>query len=223
LVILPLNYRLTGSELDYIIGDSDPSLIIVEDIFQPKLSDSENYKKVKNKLTLTEFSDLYNSQSDEFKSLQVDENDTAILLYTSGTTAFPKGALYSHGMMFWNSINTELRLDINSQDRSITATPPFHTGFWNVLATPFIHHGAYTVIVKNFDPEKLLRALDEEKSTIWWAVPTMLKMMADSPLFDELKLENLRYLVVGGEAMPIPLIEKWHNKGVLIRQGYGLN
>ena len=225
IIIVPLNYRLTARELDYILGDSEPDLIILENKFKDKVEDSENYKKIKYKLTLGDFTNIFESNSSEISkkySSNINEDDAVLLLYTSGTTAFPKGALYTHGMMFWNSLNTALRLDITTQDKSITATPPFHTGFWNVLVSPFLHHGAYTLIVKNFEPEKVLQALEDEKATLWWAVPTMLKMMADSPLFEKVKLENLRYFVVGGEAMPIPLIEKWHNKGVLIRQGYGL-
>ncbi|MBU1100930.1 MAG: AMP-binding protein [Bacteroidetes bacterium] len=222
IVILPLNYRLTANELDFIISDGDPSLIIYEDIFFDKLNNTNSFKKVSQKLSLVEFRELLTSDVAEYIGAPVEADDTALLLYTAGTTAFPKGAYYTHGMMFWNSLNSEIRLDITSEDRSITATPAFHTGFWNVLASPFIHHGAYTLIVKNFDSEKVLQALEDEEATIWWAVPTMLKMMSDSPLFDEVKLTNLRYFIVGGEAMPIPLIEKWHKKGVLIRQGYGL-
>lgn len=222
IIVLPLNYRLTAHELDYIIKDSDPNIIIYEDIFLDNLNATDTFEQIKNKISLTDFQKFYSVNEKQQISCELSEDDTAILLYTSGTTAFPKGALYSHGMMFWNSLNTEIRLDITAQDKSITATPSFHTGFWNVLAAPFLHHGAFTLIIKNFDAEKVLQALEDEEATIWWAVPTMLKMMSDSPLFDKVKLSNLRYFVVGGEAMPIPLIEKWHNKGVLIRQGYGL-
>jgi fatty-acyl-CoA synthase len=155
-------------------------------------------------------------------AVPLDADDPIFILYTSGTTAFPKGALYTHKMLLWNSINTELRLNLTSDDISVNCAPLFHTGGWNVLLTPFIHHGACTVLLKNFDPDGVLGALEQEKATIWWAVPTMLKMMADSPAFEKVKLEKLRYLVVGGESMPVSLIETWHQKGVLIRQGYGL-
>ena len=86
-------------------------------------------------------------------------------------------------MMFWNSINTELRLNITSDDISINCAPPFHTGGWNVLLTPFIHHGAQTIIMRNFDADIILKLMDEENITLWWAVPTMLKMLSESELF----------------------------------------
>jgi fatty-acyl-CoA synthase len=76
--------------------------------------------------------------------------------------------------------------------------------------------------MKSFDADKVLDVLEKYNHTIFWAVPTMLKMMADSPLFGRADLSRIRYFVVGGEAMPVPLIEQWHAKGVPIRQGYGL-
>jgi fatty-acyl-CoA synthase len=100
--------------------------------------------------------------------------------------------------------------------------PPFHTGGWNVLTTPFLHHGAYTVLLRKFDPEQALQLLQEERATLFMGVPTILKMMADAPGFEAAQFPGLYYLIVGGEPMPIPLIEKWDEKGVPVRQGYGM-
>lgn len=227
IVLVPLNYRLTSPEIDFLIGDCNPALIFVEDKFNEKVENSYHYHKSTHKLPLSYLSLMVDSfhesnEYSDFENIEFTEDQALFLIYTSGTTAFPKGSVYTHKMLFWNSINTELRLDITSKDKSINCAPPFHTGSWNVLETPFLHHGAHTMIIKSFDPDVVLRALEDEKMTIFWAVPTMLKMMVDSPVFEKVTLQNLRYIIVGGEAMPIPLIEKWHNKGILIRQGYGL-
>lgn len=227
IILVPLNYRLTSREIDFLISDSDPVLLISEDKFLDKVQQTAAYLKVNRHLDLAELralseSFLANPEPRMFKEVLVSQEDAALIIYTSGTTAFPKGSVYTHGMMFWNSINTQMRLDITSGDRSVNMAPPFHTGNWNVLLTPFLHHGAYTLIMKSFDADKVLKALEKDDLTIFWAVPTMLKMMADSPMFESTDLSKIRYFIVGGEAMPVPLIEKWHAKGVPIRQGYGL-
>ncbi len=145
-----------------------------------------------------------------------------MILYTSGTTGVPKGAMITHKMLFWNSVNTALRLDINSSDHTQAYAPLFHTGGWNVLFTPFLQHGASHTILESFDPDLILELIEKEHSTVLFGVPTMMKMLADSPRFETTDLSSLRYAVVGGAPMPIPLIEIWHQKDVPIRQGYGL-
>lgn len=227
IILVPLNYRLTTPEIDYLINDCRPDAIITELKFKEKVSASKHYSTISHQWTIEELAaqnDLIVAEKEnhEFANESFDENHPVFLIYTSGTTAFPKGSIYTHKMLFWNSINTQLRLDLTANDRSVNIAPSFHTGSWNVLETPFLHHGAYTLLMRKFEADEILRVLDSNDITIWWAVPTMLKMMIDSPVFDQVKLSKLRYFIVGGEAMPISLIEKWHKKGILIRQGYGL-
>ncbi len=91
-----------------------------------------------------------------------------------------------------------------------------------MLLTPFLLHGATTHLYPDFDADTLLRDCDAEAFTILWGVPTMLKLMSDSTVFNEVTLDTVRYAIVGGEAMPEPLIRTWQNKGVPIRQGFGM-
>jgi fatty-acyl-CoA synthase len=76
--------------------------------------------------------------------------------------------------------------------------------------------------MKKFDAAAALRLLEQERATIFMGVPTMLKMLAEEPVFAGADFSSLLYILVGGEPMPVPLIEKWHAKGVAIRQGYGM-
>lgn len=227
LILVPLNYRLTARETDFLISDSKPSVIIYDEKYKEKLKDSEHFKRINHSLSLGEFSqfcqDFVSSHNHaSFENIPFDENHPLFIIYTSGTTAFPKGSVYTHKMLLWNALNTEIRLDITSEDRSINCAPPFHTGSWNVLMTPFFLHGAYTLLMRSFNPDEILQAIEKESMTIFWGVPTMLKMMSDSPAFEKARLDSMRYIIVGGEAMPIPLIELWHSRDIAIRQGYGL-
>jgi fatty-acyl-CoA synthase len=144
-----------------------------------------------------------------------------MILYTSGTTGAPKGAVLTNRSIFWNSVNTALRLNLTEDDRTAIFAPLFHTGGWHVLTTPILHHGG-TILLTDFDPGRVLRLCDERGLTILFGVPTMLAMMHETAAFSEVSLDSVRYAIVGGEPMPLPLIRAWHAKGVPIRQGYGL-
>jgi fatty-acyl-CoA synthase len=237
-VLVPLNFRLVRPELQYLVDDSDPHVLFVSEDYRDTARDLDGGGPV---VPLGEVENLIASvdagsqgpaeASRRDASAQdgatvdrkgPDLDDPLMILYTSGTTGRPKGAIISHKMLFWNSVNTELRLNLTAEDRSFNAAPFYHTGGWNVLLTPFLHHGATTYLFPSFDPGAVLRTCEDEALTILWGVPTMLKMMADHEAFDEVTLDAVRYAVVGGEAMPEPLIRTWQGKGVPIRQGFGM-
>lgn len=225
--LVPMNYRLTSAEIDYLLQNAQPKLVLGEAKYQEILTAAPTYAEIPHHWTIEELGKFcdpsFQKPEDQYFPIKiVDENDPIFILYTSGTTGFPKGALYTHKMLFWNSINTAMSLIINTESRSVNCMPPFHTGGWNVLTTPFLHHGGYTCIIKKFDAATVLQLLEQERATIFMGVPTMLKMIADEPAFTNADFSNLLYVIVGGEPMPIPLIETWHAKGVAIRQGYGM-
>ncbi|MEN0006849.1 MAG: long-chain fatty acid--CoA ligase [Bacteroidota bacterium] len=222
-ILVPFNYRLAPAEIDYLITNAAPKLLLTETKFAPKLIDSEAAAKVPHRISLEEIKAMATTPAKAtFPSAELQPNDPIFILYTSGTTGFPKGALYTHKMLFWNSINTAISLIINTESRTLNCMPPFHSGGWNVLTTPLLHHGGYSGLMKNFDPAAVLKAIEEEKLTIFLGVPTMLKMMSDLPEFETANLSSLKYIIVGGEPMPIPQIERYHQKGIPIRQGFGM-
>ncbi len=225
--LVPLNYRYTSNELDYLLQNADPALVITEDTFQLTYQKTAFFKKNISWWSieaLRAFCDPEQTHKNDsfFPVNEVNEDDPIFLLYTSGTTGFPKGALYTHKMLFWNSINTAMSLIINTESSTVNCMPPFHTGGWNVLLTPLLHHGGYICIMKKFDAAKVLERIQSEKATLFMGVPTMLKMMAEETAFEKADFSHLLYMIVGGEPMPIPLIEKWAEKGVPVRQGYGM-
>ncbi|HCY75710.1 MAG TPA: AMP-dependent synthetase [Ignavibacteriales bacterium] len=224
-LLVPLNFRLMPRELDILIYDADPKLFFYDEEFAdhiPKLS-SVNKIAVVNKLSEISKFLLENNIKSNFTSKEIfTEDDAVMILFTAGTTGLSKGVIITHKMLFWNSINTGLRLDLHSSDHTQSFAPFFHTGGWNVLFTPFLHHGASHTLLTQFDADLILQLMEKEKATILFGVPTMLQMMADSPYFNKVDLSSVRYAIVGGAPMPIPLINTWHNKGVFIRQGFGL-
>lgn len=216
--LIPINYRLAAPEILHIFEESNPNLVIYESKYRHLLDDQLDQKFV----LLDDIESANDEIHSEFELISVEEDHPIFILYTAGTTGLSKGVLYTHKMLFWNSINTAISLIVNTESRTINVMPPFHTGGWNVMLTPFLHHGAYTVLCKKFDPVATLKYLQEENITIFMAVPTMLQMIANQQEFENASFPSLYYLIVGGEPMSIPLIEQWSSKGVPVRQGYGM-
>lgn len=223
-ILVPINYRLTATEIAFLVKNSDPSLIIVAAEYSHLLDEVPQLSN--EKVTLFEdYQKLIQQKATEthhYKAQELEESHPAFILYTSGTTGQPKGAIYTHGMMLWNSINTAIRLQINSNDVNLNVMPPFHTGGWNVLTSPILHFGGTLIMMPKFDATQVLEVLKDDKISIFMAVPTMVRMMRDTITFKKTDFSNLRYMIVGGEALPVNLIEEWNEQGVPIRQGYGL-
>ncbi len=145
-----------------------------------------------------------------------------VLLYTSGSTGRPKGALLTHGQFHWNSLNTWLACDLLPSDTTLTFTPLFHTGGLNCLTTPLLHRGGRVVLTTGFEPAEALRLIAEERVSVLMAVPTIFQMMADHPAFDGTDLTTVRDALVGGAALPMPLLERYRERAIPLRQGFGL-
>ncbi len=219
-VLVPLNFRLTPPELAVMLKDSQPDLLIYGEEFAAKTAQLEAVTLPLSELEPLVFGPEPDAAFVPDRPGQLD--DLVMILYTSGTTGTPKGAMINHRMLLWNAINTALRLDLNSQDHSLSFAPFFHTGGWNVLFTPFLHNGASHTLLEGFDPDLILELIAREKVSVLFGVPTMMQMLADAPGFAACDLSSVRYAIVGGAPMPVPLINLWHDRGVFIRQGYGL-
>ncbi len=219
-VLVPLNYRLAPAELQGILDDSAPSVLFAGDAYAERAAGLTTEAHL---VPLHEVEALAaDAAGRPLPPTRLGLDDPLMLLYTSGTTGQPKGVVYTHGMLAWNAVNTHLRLDLTSADRSVNAAPLYHTGGWHVLLTPFLHQGATTFLLDGFDAETVLDLCDAERLTLFWGVPTMLRLMAKADAFEAATLETVRYAVVGGEPMPEGLIRTWQAKGVPIRQGFGL-
>lgn len=161
IILVPLNYRLASKELGEIIHDADPKFIFAQDQFSSLIPQSHHDKLLELDFHSIPLNTTYDRTS-------IDEDDPIMILYTSGTSGSPKGVLYSHKMLFWNSINTEISLHINSNSKTIIVMPSFHTGGWNVLLTPLLHHGGFTYLMQKFDAEEVMQKLKKPNAMFSW-------------------------------------------------------
>lgn len=228
-IMVPVNFRLAAREMDHILGDSDPSLLVVQDQFLPVFK--QLAKAPARAWFLSDVAAFISQELTEIRASRAARatvpfdgafDDACMILYTSGTTGLPKGALITNKMLHWNSLNTGLRLNLQQSDVALGFLPFFHTSGWNVLVTPFVHRGARTVLMRKFDADRVLELTEKHGVTVMFGVPTIMEMMARSPRFAHADLGKARYAVVGGEPMSIELIHTWQRKGVAIRQGFGM-
>ena len=149
-------------------------------------------------------------------------DDPCLIMYTSGTTGSPKGAVLTHGNIFFNDVNALLEADIRPDDVALAAAPMFHIAMLNGIVLPVFLKGGRSIIHESFKPDDVVSTIETEKVTSIFAVPAMMEAISQSPLFETSDITTLRTVIVGGAPAPLPMLQRWKNKGVEVQQGYGL-
>lgn len=222
-ILAPLNWRLTVPELAGILTDCEPTLLLHDATYAPL---AQAATSAYGRLPLLSF-EGFPGEDVALATRAVpfptsDGEETALILYTSGTTGVPKGAMLSHRMLTWNAINTQVSWGLREHDIAPIFAPFFHAGGLNVLTTPLYHLGGTVVLLRDTRPEAVLRAIAAERCTLLFAVPTVFQMMLESPAFAGADLSSLRFCISGGSPCPLPIIEGYSARGLEFRQGYGL-
>lgn len=229
-LLVPLNWRLAAPELSAIVADCAPSVVLCDAPGQDALaalpsSLLDGVPRVRFERDTpaapawTTLRDRATVGPARFEAV---ESDPLLVLYTSGSTGLPKGALLTHGSIAWNAINTVVGWGLRPDDRTWTAAPLFHTGGWNVLTLPLLYCGGTVALAGAFDPDRALQAVDAGRATVFFGVPTMYQAMVDSPRFATSDLSGLRFAISGGAPCPEPLDRALVARGVEFKQGYGL-
>jgi len=148
--------------------------------------------------------------------------DPLCLLYTSGTTGRPKGVITPHRQVAWNAYNTVTCWQLSEDDVSSIFTPLYHAGGLGAFLTPLILAGGTIVLHSDFDASEVWRTIEAERCTVVLGVPTIWKMLADAPEFASVDLDHVRWFISGGAPMPRHLVGVYRERGVVMRQGYGL-
>jgi len=228
-IFAPLNWRLTAHELTYIVQDCDPKVLIYEPDFR------EVVEEMRPALDVEHYISLAHDESLEYRALleeaspqepqrpPLSQDDPYCILYTSGTTGRPKGAILPHRQVLWNCINTSISWGLTEHDVSPIFTPLFHAGGLFAFMTPILYVGGRIVLTRKFDVNESLKILIDEKCTVILGVPTLFQMWMDTPFFEEADFSHVHFFISGGAPCPVSLMEAWREaKGVIFRQGYGL-
>jgi len=152
----------------------------------------------------------------------IDEEQTACLLYTSGTTGKPKGVMIPRRQLFWNGYNTVVNWDLRYDDISPLYTPIYHAGGLAAFMIPIFTVGGTMILHRSFNVAEVWQSIEREKCTVVLGVPTIWKMLMEAPEFATANLDHVRWFISGGAPLPHYIIEAFQKRGVVFKQGYGM-
>ncbi len=222
-IFVPLNFRLTGPELAFMIEDCAASVLIVDAQLRPVIEPQrERLTSLKAILAAEDASGWTSGEARGSETVAAREDDVATIMYTSGTTGRPKGAMLTHGNFWWNNANYMHTVECLADDVTLTAAPVFHIGGLNVTTLVTLQKGGLVVLHRAFDPGRALADIAAQRVTTMFGVPAMFQFMAQHPAFAETDLSSVRVLIVGGAPCPAPVLKAYLGRGVSMQQGYGL-
>ncbi len=222
-IFVPLNFRLTGPELAFMLEDCAARILIVDNahraVIEPQLAELTSLNA-----SLAAEDEAHWIEGDTPCTDQVParEDDVALIMYTSGTTGRPKGAMLTHGNLWWNNASSMHTIDSFADDVTLVPAPIFHIGGLNVTTLVAFQKGACVIIHRTFDPGRALADIAAHRVTTMFGVPAMFLFMAQHPSFAETDLSSVRVLIVGGAPCPVPVLKTYLARGVSMQQGYGL-
>ena len=230
-ILVPLNWRLAAPELAFMLADATPAVLACGAGHEVRLAELGRVTELPPVLAL-DGADLPAPAYDDELARASDGapaappltgEDPCCILYTSGTTGHPKGAVIPHRQLLWNCISTVASWGLTERDVSPVFTPLFHAGGLFAFLTPLVYAGGRIVLARRFDGEADLRTIERERCTVILGVPTIFHLWREGAAYRGADFGAVRFFITGGAPCPANLLDAWRaEKGVVMRQGYGL-
>lgn len=225
-IAVSLNSMLKSGEVTFIVNDADAKVIITtaelqQEIAQPDISQTLDIVIVETE-DKSCLAPLLADMSDQFKTVELSANDPAALLYTSGTTGFPKGATLSHHNIIANIAAAIDYTDMTADDRLQIFLPLFHCFGQNFIMNASIYANAQLVLQRRFVPEQTIASITDDQVTMFFGVPTIYIYLLNADLSADV-FSKTRYHFSGAAPLPQEVATQWHDKyHHRIYEGYGL-
>jgi len=233
-IMVPVNFRLAAPELIYILRDSAPRALVYSSDFAEKvqaikaagLAIARYFRHGGEKLAedppLAEFVSRF-PVDEPVPVSEVTDDDPLFIMYTSGTTGDPKGAVLSNGNVLFGAIHSLVGYGINHTYKSLVVAPLFHIGALVASATPVIYAGGSLLLQSFYNASEVIKLIQREKINYMFAVPVMFQVMTKSEEWEKADFSHVHFFISGGAPIPTPVIRMYQeDKGVGFVQGYGM-
>jgi fatty-acyl-CoA synthase len=224
-IFVPLNWRLANPELRVILADCSPAMLIYDPEFADRAYELARANGIGQLVSLgPDFERIAWDGPSLTQPIAATLDDISTILYTSGTTGRPKGAIITHGMNFWNTVHSMSLAGVSRSTVFLGLLPLFHTGGLNVFSYPVFQVGGSVLIMRAFDPGEALRLIGDPSVGVShiFGVPANYQFMAQHPRFAETDMSRLVFAGVGGAPTPDAILQIWQEQGAILQQGYGM-
>ncbi|MBW2284214.1 MAG: long-chain fatty acid--CoA ligase [Deltaproteobacteria bacterium] len=234
LIFVPMNFRMAPPEIAYQINDSSPGAVFFHAELESQIQGSERFLNTEPPAYVAWGGNRMQGARDYETVLEGErdhEPDVAeggvtldtdqMIMYTSGTTGTPKGALLSHRKCLFNTLNAQIYFDLCSRDTMLVALPLFHSGGLNIMAVPTLYSGGKVILKPQFDPHAFLDDVEMHGVTQAMLVPTMLNTILKEAHPEKRDLSSLRSVLIGGEPVSGDIMNEARDRGLPVRQIFG--